>query len=407
MGNSLAVRPDTTALEVATSRAPVALMRPIAAPAMILEAQEALRELVQKALVRDRDYGVIPGTGDKPALLKAGAERVAIAYGCYYGDPEIIEKEIDHDRVVHYVKRRKKWRNAHRGDREFTWEVEPGESIGLYRYVLRIPVISRETGDVVGYGIGSASTMESKYIDRPRDCENTVLKMAHKRGLVAGALVTFGLSDQFTQDVDEQAGEAPTNGNGEAPTNSNGNGGTSTPAAAQQDDDDEELTLDAALVLPLPGSPTAWGGNGGKPLGELTGKLLARIEKWADEKVQVAEPDPKMVRVRDAARLVLKAKGAGETKEQPQMALEQPAPAAGSGGPVTPPPPGKVSDAIAPNPKPVGVSELTQSIGKLLEHEALTPNDRSDFRKKLNTATTVEALQLLIGELEERIALPF
>lgn len=163
----------------------VSLLRPIAAPAEIIAAQEATRDLVAQALKKDRDYGVIRGT-DKATLLKPGAERVAIAFGCFFGEPEIIEKECDHDRVVQWSKRK-----------------GTGTSTGLYRYVLRVPVIERASGLVVGYGIGSCSSMESKYIENPRDAENTIFKMAHKRAIVGGTLVTFGLSDQFTQDVED------------------------------------------------------------------------------------------------------------------------------------------------------------------------------------------------------------
>lgn len=179
----------------------VALLRPIAAPAEVVQAQEATRDMVAAALKEGRDYGQIPGT-DKKALLKSGAERVALGFGCYYGEPIILEREVDHDRAVRWVKRKKVWRNQFKGDREFTWAESTGESLGLYRYVVKVPVVLRETGAVVGHGVGSCSTMESKYVENPRDAENTVLKMAHKRGVVGACLLTFGLSDQFTQDED-------------------------------------------------------------------------------------------------------------------------------------------------------------------------------------------------------------
>lgn len=194
---STAVEP--TALVVAPGGG---LMRPVATPADVIDAQNATRAMVHQALKEGRDYGKIPGT-DKPTLLKPGAERVALAFGCYFAEPEIIEKEIDHDRHVEWSKRRKAWRNQFRGDRSFDWKDETGASMGLYRYVVRVAVINRATGAVVGAGLGACSSMESKYIDRPRDCENTVLKMAHKRAIVSAALVTFGLSDEFTQDVED------------------------------------------------------------------------------------------------------------------------------------------------------------------------------------------------------------
>jgi len=197
--NTTAVRPATI-----TSARAVGLLRPIAAPADVLEAQNDTRAMIKAALQEGRDYGVVPGT-ERPTLLKPGAERTALAFGCYYGEPEIIEREIEHDRRVEWVKRKKKWRNEFKGDREFTWEEESGVSSGLYRYVVRVPVINRADGSVVGSGIGACSSMESKYVDRPRDSENTILKMAHKRAVVSAALITFGLSDEFTQDAEDLA----------------------------------------------------------------------------------------------------------------------------------------------------------------------------------------------------------
>src|SRR5690606_23849470 len=67
----------------------------------------------------------------------------------------------------------------------------------------------RESGLVIGSGMGSCSSLESKYISRPRDLENTILKMAKKRAYVDATLSTFGLSDQFTQDVEDMAEGTP------------------------------------------------------------------------------------------------------------------------------------------------------------------------------------------------------
>lgn len=191
-------------------RAQLALLRPIAKPQELVQAQEEIRELVMKALKEGRDYGVIPGT-DKPAMLKSGAERTTIGMGCYYGEPRIVEEEIDHDREVRWIKRKKRYERGEpvlAEDGKQVWDVEEGISYGLYRYVIRVPIIDRATNQEVGHGIGVCSTMESKYVDRPRDSENTALKMAKKRAAVDACLTTFGLSDQFTQDVEEQGDEA-------------------------------------------------------------------------------------------------------------------------------------------------------------------------------------------------------
>lgn len=186
--------PSTALAQVAKPR-PSTLMRPIAQPKDILVAQEETRALIQETLKQGRDYGTIPGI-NKPSLLKPGAERVGMAFGCY-PRYRIIEQEIDHNRKV-------EWRKKTRG-RETT-----GESLGLYRYVVECEIVHRDTGQVVGDCIGVCSTMESKYVDRPRDCENTALKIAQKRAHVGATLNAFGLSEQFTQDVEDNPETAST-----------------------------------------------------------------------------------------------------------------------------------------------------------------------------------------------------
>lgn len=180
------------------------LIRPVAAPAEVMAVQEETRALIESALKVDRDYGVIPGT-KKPTLLKPGAERINAAFACVAAY-EIVEREVDHDRVNQYTKRSWVW-GQRKGEK--IWTEEAGESKGLYRYVVLCRLIHRESGVEIGQGVGSCSTMESKYIDRPRDVENTVLKMAKKRAYVDATLTTFGLSDQFTQDVEDMPHEAP------------------------------------------------------------------------------------------------------------------------------------------------------------------------------------------------------
>jgi hypothetical protein len=180
------------------------VLRPVAAPADLIRSQNEMREFIEQALEKDKDYGVIPGV-KKPTLLKPGAEKVTLGFGCV-ATPHILEREIDHDRAVRWFKQKKVWNNAHQNDRTFRWEKEEGESIGLYRYVVQVDIVDQD-GVVRGSGIGSCSSMESKYVDRPRDSENTILKMATKRAHVAAVLGTFGLSEQFTQDVEEMPRE--------------------------------------------------------------------------------------------------------------------------------------------------------------------------------------------------------
>jgi len=186
-----------------TKREPGILM-PAVEINRLIEVRKQIGDALEKALVPNVDYVQIPGT-PKPCLAQAGAEKIMMWFdvGARY---EIVEKEIDHDRPVRWQKVKRVKSGVIR---------EAGESYGLYRYTVRCVLFRRGTGDVVGEAIGSASTLESRYCDRPRDCENTVLQMAEKRAMVRAVRNVFGLSDRFTQDLEggeDEDAEAPAAG---------------------------------------------------------------------------------------------------------------------------------------------------------------------------------------------------
>jgi ssDNA-binding Zn-finger/Zn-ribbon topoisomerase 1 len=182
---------------------------------------------MQKALKDGQHYGVIPGT-NKPSLLKPGAEKINFLFRIGTGDLEVTRTDLPE------------------GHREIT---------------IKTPMIHIPTGTALAWGIGSCSTMESKYRyrkaarkcpkcgketiikgkdeygggwlcwtkkegcgakypdDAPEitaqevgqienkdiaDVYNTVLKMAAKRSYVDGTIKASAASDFFTQDVEEE-----------------------------------------------------------------------------------------------------------------------------------------------------------------------------------------------------------
>lgn len=201
--------------------------------AELVKRLEVIKSAMDQAMTKDVDYGVIPGTGTKPTLYKPGAEKLAVLF------------QFDVQTVIE-----KRW--------------GPGAHLTATAMstVFHIP-----TGARVGSGEGLCSTFEKKYGKRtgkrscpncgaeqinrskfpPRDkpgaepgwyCHskfggcgaqfddaadpkiigqvvgeienpdladmwNTVVKMAHKRALVAAILLTTGASALFTQDVED------------------------------------------------------------------------------------------------------------------------------------------------------------------------------------------------------------
>lgn len=160
------------------------LVRPLAPVAEILKARSEIRDAIIAVLKPGTDIIRVP-KAQNDSLSKAGAESVCFMFACR-PTYEVVTSEVDHHCEV-------EWFDKNGGRRT---------SVGLYRFIVRCRIV-RQDGLEVGEGIGSCSTLESKYVSRPRDCENTALKMAQKRAMVAAVLNGFGLSDRLTQDVED------------------------------------------------------------------------------------------------------------------------------------------------------------------------------------------------------------
>lgn len=196
----------------------------------IVEMVKTVDEIRDRLMKDGVHYGLIPGCGDKPALMKPGAEKLCLGFRLE-PEHEIITTQLGGEH------------------REITVKTK-------LRHI--------GTGNIMGSGVGSCSTMESKYrwrkedracphcgvaaiikgkeeygggwlcfakrggcgakwpdgaqeiegqqvgrIENPdvADQYNTVLKMAKKRSLVDATLTTLGVSDKFTQDVEESGSE--------------------------------------------------------------------------------------------------------------------------------------------------------------------------------------------------------
>lgn len=154
------------------------------APALAVREQvNQIQYLMASVLKSGTHYGVIKGT-DKPTLLQPGAEKIAYMFKL----------------VPSYKVEREQLGGGHR------------------EYNVECTLTNRESGEVMGFGVGECSTMESKYRyrwegrypDRRRvenpdiaDVWNTCLKMAKKRAFVDAVKSTTAASDVFTQDIED------------------------------------------------------------------------------------------------------------------------------------------------------------------------------------------------------------
>jgi hypothetical protein len=146
-----------------------------------LRAQVNLIQTVMKEVMHSGEhYGKIPGCGPKPTLLKPGAEKLILTFRLV---PDPLIEVID-----------------------------LGDYHREYRVILKL---YSQSGRYLGGGVGSCSTMETKYRfrkdkdgkrvenDNPADNYNTCEKMAKKRALVDACLTVTAASDIFTQDIEE------------------------------------------------------------------------------------------------------------------------------------------------------------------------------------------------------------
>jgi len=136
----------------------------------------SFQAIVQKTLKPNHDYGIIPGTGDKPTLLKPGAEKILMLFGLT-SEFEEIERVQDYEN-------------------------------GFFAFTIKC--ILSKNGQKVTEGVGHANTREKKYVKQdPYSIANTILKMAKKRALIDATLTVAALSEIFTQDLEDDIEGTP------------------------------------------------------------------------------------------------------------------------------------------------------------------------------------------------------
>lgn len=170
----------------------------------IQEQVNIIQKVMKQVMKKDVHFGMIPGCGTKPTLLKAGSEKLLSTFRI--GVDPVVEDLSTEDEV--------KYRVMARG-------------------------IFYPTGNYLGSGVGVASSNEEKYKWKGSSCKeefdavpetrkrikyakkdgkafpihqvrtnvsdvaNTILKMAKKRAQIDMTLTVLAASDIFTQDIEE------------------------------------------------------------------------------------------------------------------------------------------------------------------------------------------------------------
>ncbi len=247
----------------------------------VLGQVQLIQQIMSATMKEGEHFGRIPGCGDKPTLLKPGAEKLCLTFRL----------------APAYVVEEKQLERVHR------------------EYRVQCTLSSITTGAFVGQGVGTCSSMEGKYRfrmgaaeptdrpvpraywdlrqenpakaqellggrgfstrkiegkgwmictggekvenDNPADVFNTVLKMAKKRALVDAVLTATAASDIFTQDLEDisanLAAHPPVTAAAPAPA------AVEATAESQAADKDEEVVV---LDPPRPAAPKSRRSNG-------------------------------------------------------------------------------------------------------------------------------------------------
>lgn len=197
-----------------------------------------LVEFVQQVMRPDIDYGVIPGTGTKPTLLKPGAEKLTTLFGLSTRFV-VVEKTEDWDGAEHggepffyYWYRCQLWRgerliaeadgSCNSREAKYRWREAKrscpkcgAAAINRSKYPPR-----KNPGAEPGWycfakagGCGAEFAADDTAITgqqtgrtpNPDICDqiNTMQKMSQKRALIAATLIGVNASEFFTQDLDE------------------------------------------------------------------------------------------------------------------------------------------------------------------------------------------------------------
>lgn len=200
--------------------------------------RQALVDFTKSIMIEGSDYGVVPGTGSKPSLLKPGAEKLSSFFGLVpiFEDMETVEDWTGKDHGEPFFFYRQKCK-LYRGSMlvatadgscnswEKKYRYRNGERVcpscgkpAIKRS--KFPPRNRQLGSEPGWycfdkagGCGmefaaNDSAITGQQLGQVTNQDvaeqvNTILKMAQKRALVAAVLIGVNASEFFTQDIED------------------------------------------------------------------------------------------------------------------------------------------------------------------------------------------------------------
>lgn len=233
MSTELAVRSD------AGLSAPDTYFMPVVDVALAVQRRAAVQQFARQVMIDGLDYGAIPGAGERKVLLKPGAEKLASFFGLL-PDFIVTHSVLDFDGsgegrgepLIYYRVRcdlyrsgvkvgagdatcssresKYRWRNAARTCPKCG---QPAIIKGKEEYGGGWLCFKNKGGCGAKYANGDAA-IESQAVGRVpnpdiADADNTILKMAEKRALIAATLIATNVSDFFTQDMEDFVDAAP------------------------------------------------------------------------------------------------------------------------------------------------------------------------------------------------------
>ncbi len=174
--------------------------------AMQIRAQvNRIQEVMKAVMKKGVHYGTVPGCGDKPTLLKPGAEKIMATFRLA-ADPQA-EDLSGPDEVRYRVKvlilaADGSFVGAGIGECSSEEEKYKWKKAVCDEEFAATPEDRRRNKWKAGWN-GKPATVTKQIRTNPADVANTVLKMAKKRAMVDGVLTATAASDVFEQDIEE------------------------------------------------------------------------------------------------------------------------------------------------------------------------------------------------------------